>query len=364
MRVEAPASREAPAVERLEILDGDGAVREGAEAPLTDEEILQALRWMKLSRLIDDRAFSLQRQGRMGTYAPVRGQEATVVGSSLALDPAMDWIVPQYRDLVALVRHGWPLDQQMLYWMGNPAGCRLPEGVKVLPVQIALAAHLPHAAGLAWGLKLQHRDGIVMSYFGDGASSEGDSHEALNLAGVTGSPVVFVLQNNGWAISTPRVKQSAAETLAYRARGYGFPGIVVDGNDLFAVHQAARTAAQRARDGEGPTLIEAQTYRMGAHNTADDPTRYMDDTALEDWRSRDPILRVERYLAARGLWSDEAEEQLRQELEEEVDTAIAVAESFDPPHIDQIFDHVYADPPARMRQQYERAREVLGASDA
>src|SRR5919106_2657708 len=181
------------AVDRLELLDGDGTLRKGAEAPMSDELTRDALRWMLLSRVIDDRAFSLQRQGRMGTYAPARGQEATVVGSSFALDPTVDWIAPQYRDLVATVRHGWPLDRQLLYWMGNPAGSQLPDGVKVLPVQIALAAHLPHAAGLAWGLKLQGRTGVVMSYFGDGASSEGDSHEALNLAGVTRSPVVFVL---------------------------------------------------------------------------------------------------------------------------------------------------------------------------
>jgi pyruvate dehydrogenase E1 component alpha subunit len=203
-----------------------------------------------------------------------------------------------------------------------------------------------------------------MSYFGDGASSEGDSHEALNLAGVTRSPVVFVLQNNGWAISTPRSKQSAAEALAYRARGYGFPGVVVDGNDLFAVYEAARTAAERARDGGGPTLIEAQTYRLGAHNTADDATRYMDDAELEQWREQDPIIRVQRYLAARGLWNEDTEAQLRGEVENEVDTAIEAAESVPSPHIDQVFNHVYAEPPARVRRQYQRAREALGDTHA
>jgi len=342
--------------ERLEILGVDGALRPGTEAPLSVEQVLDALRWMMLSRTVDFRAVSLQRQGRMGTFSAVRGQEASVVGSSFALDPARDWIVPQYRELPGVVRHGFPLDGYLLYWMGNPAGGRVPDGVKILPLQIALAAQLPHAVGLGWGLKLQGIDGVVTTYFGDGASSEGDTHEAMNLAGVCKAPVVFFLQNNGWAISTPRTKQTAAATFASRAVGYGFPGVIVDGNDLFAVYEATRQAVERARRGEGPTLIESQTYRMGAHNTADDPTRYMEPVELSGWDERDPVTRVIAYLRGLGAWDDAAQKEMQDGIDAEVDAAIEAAEAFAPPNPEQIFTHVYATPPERLLQQQRDAQ--------
>ncbi|MGY1915590.1 pyruvate dehydrogenase (acetyl-transferring) E1 component subunit alpha [Blastococcus sp. HT6-30] len=341
--------------ERLEILSPDGTVRPGAEVPLSTEQVRDALRWMMLSRTVDVRAISLQRQGRMGTFSAVRGQEASVVGSSFALDPARDWIVPQYRELPGVVRHGFPLDGYLLYWMGNPAGGRVPDGVKVLPLQIALAAQLPHAVGLGWGLKLQGSDGVVTTYFGDGASSEGDTHEAMNLAGVTRAPVVFFLQNNGWAISTPRTKQTAASNFASRAEGYGFPGVIVDGNDLFAVYTAMQQAVERARRGEGPTLIESQTYRMGAHNTADDPTRYMEPVELSGWDERDPIRRVTSWLRSQDAWDDEAEREMQAGIDRQVDEAIESAEAFAPPNPEQIYTHVYADPPERLRAQQRAA---------
>lgn len=346
-------------LDRLEVLRPGGVLVDGAEPSLTDEETLEAYRWMMLSRMVDDRAVSLQRQGRMGTFSRGHGQEASVVGSSFALDPSRDWLVPQYRELAAVVRHGFPLDKFLLYWMGNPAGGRTPDGVGVLPTQIALAAQLPHATGLAWGLKNQGRSDVVITYFGDGASSEGDAHESMNLAGVVKAPVIFFLQNNGWAISTPRHRQTAAEAIAHRARGYGFPGVIVDGNDLFAVVRATREAVERARAGEGPTLIESQTYRMGAHNTADDPTRYMEQSALDEWEERDPIVRVRAYLTSRGLLDDAADARIQSELDAEITAAIEAAEGFDPPHPGQIFTHVYANPPERLLQQ-QRAAELEG----
>ncbi|SEK19980.1 pyruvate dehydrogenase E1 component alpha subunit [Blastococcus sp. DSM 46786] len=341
--------------ERLEILSPDGTVRPGTEAPMSTEQVRDALRWMMLSRTVDVRAISLQRQGRMGTFSAVRGQEASVVGSSFALDPARDWIVPQYRELPGVVRHGFPLDGYLLYWMGNPAGGRVPDGVKVLPLQIALAAQLPHAVGLGWGLKLQGSESVVATYFGDGASSEGDSHEAMNLAGVMRAPVVFFLQNNGWAISTPRTKQTAAANFASRAEGYGFPGVIVDGNDLFAVYAAMREAVERARTGGGPTLIESQTYRMGAHNTADDPTRYMEPVELSGWDERDPIRRVTAWLRSQDAWDDDAEREMQAGIDRQVDEAIESAEAFAPPNPEQIYTHVYADPPERLRAQQRAA---------
>lgn len=347
--------------ERLEILGVDGTLRSGTEAPMEVEQILDALRWMLLSRTVDFRAVSLQRQGRMGTFSAVRGQEASVVGSSFALDLARDWIVPQYRELPAVVRHGYPLHGYLLYWMGNPAGGRIPDGVRILPLQIALAAQLPHAVGLGWGLKLQGIDEVVMTYFGDGASSEGDTHEAMNLAGVSKAPVVFFLQNNGWAISTPRTKQTAAATFASRAEGYGMPGVIVDGNDLFAVYEATRRAVDRARRGEGPTLIESQTYRMGAHNTADDPTRYMEPVELSGWDERDPIARVTAYLRSQGAWDDEAHKAMQDSIDAQVDEAVEAAESFAPPNPEQIFTHVYATPPKRTLQQQRAAQSATQA---
>ena len=320
---------------------------------LDDAQVLEAFRAMLRSRALDERAISLQRQGRLGTFSPVHGQEAAVIGSSLALDPARDWVVPQYRELPAMLHMGYSMARFLLYFMGHPAGNEMPPGVNVLPFQIALAAQLPHAVGLGWGLRLQGADGVVMTYFGDGASSEGDAHEAMNLAGVRRAPVVFVLQNNGYAISTPVAQQTAAESFAARAAGYGFPGEIVDGNDLLAVHEAARRAVERARAGEGPTLIEARTYRLGPHNTADDPTRYVDPGELAARAADDPILRTRRLLQERRLLDDAAEEVMRAEVADEVAAAVTEAEGFTPAHAGQLFEHVFATPTPRMRRQWD-----------
>lgn len=340
-----------PPVRPWQILRPDGTVDAGTEAPLDDDQVTEALRWMLLSRAFDEKGVSMHRQGRFGTFSSVQGQEASVVGSAMALDPRRDWVVPQYRELPALLRQGLPLERFILYFSGHPAGGYIPEDINVLPIQISLAAQLPHAVGLAWGLKLRAKDGVVIVYFGDGASSEGDFHEACNLAGVVGAPVIFLLQNNGWAISTPRSRQTAATSFAQRAPGYGFPGIVVDGNDLFAVYAAAHQAAARARSGEGPTLIETQTYRMGAHNTSDDPLRYIDRAEQERWRALDPILRVERYLVARGAMDERRMAALRTEAISAVDAAFQAAAAYPPPDPADIFSQVYTTPPLRLQRQ-------------
>jgi pyruvate dehydrogenase E1 component alpha subunit len=318
---------------------------------MSDDLLLDAYRRMLASRTFDERAFSLQRQGRLGTFSTVKGQEASVVGSALALDPSRDWVVPQYRELPAMIRQGYTLEGFLRYFMGDPSGGLMPEGVNVLPFQIALAAQVPHAVGLAWGLKRQGRDSVVITYFGDGASSEGDIHESMNFAGVPRAPVVFFLQNNGYAISTPVALQTAAESFASRAQGYGFPGVLVDGNDLGAVYAATATAVERARRGEGPTLIESRTYRLGPHNTADDPTRYVDPAELEEASANDPLRRVRLELEARELLDAAAEDALLAEHTDEFSAAIAAAEGGDRPGAAQLFEHVYADPPARVARQ-------------
>ena len=339
------------------LLDAGGALVEGAVTPLSGDQLLEGFRWMLFSRTLDERAVSLQRQGRIGTYSAVYGQEASVVGVALALDPARDWIFPQYRETPALLRHGMPLSTLLLYYIGNPVGGRVPDGVLLAPIQISLAAQLPHAVGMALGLKMQGRDGVVVTFVGDGASSEGDFHESLNLAGVVQAPMVFVLQNNGYAISTPRSRQSAATSFAARAEGYGMPGVRVDGNDLLAVYEVARAAVERARTGGGPTLIESQTYRLFPHNTADDATRYVPAEELEARRLEDPIPRLRNYLTAIGVLDDTLEEQMRVAIVEEIAAGVAAAEAHPPPTPGQVFDYAYADFSPRILRQRE---EIIG----
>ncbi len=342
------------AVVPYSILDANGKLRKGAKAPMSDAQALEALRIMILGRAFDEKSFSLQRQGRIGTFAPLIGQEASILGPALALDPARDWVVPQYREAPALFRQGFPVERMALYRLGRRTGANIPDGVKILPHQISLAAQLPHAVGLGWGLKLQGNDGVVAVYFGDGASSEGDFHESCNLAGVTKAPVLFVLQDNGWAISTPRAIQTATTDFASRAPGYGFPGVTVDGNDLFAAYAVAAEAVARGRAGEGPTLIESRTYRMGAHTTADDPTRYVDPREREKWQAKDPIERVQKYLAGKGEWDEALGTTMREEVDAEVEQAYEKAFASPEPEAGELYDEVYAERPPLLERQRQR----------
>ena len=340
-------------VEPIRLLDEDGVLLPGAQPSLGENETLEALRHMMLARAFDTKCWSQQRQGKLGTFAPVFGQEAAITGSAMALDPARDWVVPQYRELPALRRQGYPLERIVLYRQGHPEGGFIPEGVKILQYQISLAAQIPHAVGLAWGLKLQNIPGVAIAYFGDGASSEGDFHEACNLAGVVKAPAIFLLQNNQWAISTPRSIQSEAADLAARAPGYGFVGVSVDGNDLLAMHKVTSEAVTRGLNGEGPTLIEAHTYRMGAHTTADDPTRYVNPEVKDRWERRDPIERIQKYLRHQDKWSDALAEQWAAEITAEVESAFEKAAAFGPPNPEDIYNHVYQTPTATLARQRE-----------
>ena len=336
--------------ERHSILQADGTIAAGAK-PMEEEFLLEALRWMMKSRLYDTRVISLQRQGQFGVFSPGTGQEASIVGSAMALDPTRDWIVPQYRELMATVHHGLPLEVITAQYLGKIAPARIPDGIRVLPTQVSIAAQLPQATGLAWGLRLRGEDGVVMAYIGEGGSSEGDFHEALNLAGVTRSPIVFFLQNNQWAISTSRRVQSATSSFAFRAAGYGFPGVQVDGNDVMAVHDVAVAAVERARKGEGPTLIESVTYRMSFHNTTDNPSRYEDPKEHEEARTRDPIERVQKYLAGLALWDKKREAALTEELTQENEAALQHAFAAPAPTPADVFANVYEHPPERVVQQ-------------
>jgi pyruvate dehydrogenase E1 component alpha subunit len=271
----------------------------------------------------------------------------------MALRVNSDWLVPQYRELAAQLRHGWSLRDAFLFFQGHPDGWRPPE--RVLPIAIALAAQLPHAVGLAWGLRQQGSDAVVATFCGDGASSEGDFHEALNFAGVLKAPVVFVVQDNNWAISTPRSRQTAAASFAARGEGYGVPGVSVDGNDLFAVYAAAEAAVERARAGEGPTLIDAKTYRLMAHNTADDSTRYVDPSELAEAEECEPLRRLREVLVDGGLLTAADEEAMTAAMRAEIEAAVAEAEAWPAPAPGSIFEHIYSSDPDRLARQREDA---------
>jgi pyruvate dehydrogenase E1 component alpha subunit len=323
----------------------------------------ELLAGMIAARVANRRMFSLQRQGRTGTFAPIEGEEASVVGAVAAFEPATDWVVPYYRELLGLGRYGPEvLYRYALYQRGHPGGGHLPEGVRVLFPQISLAAQLPHAVGLAWGRQLRGASGVVLAFCGDGASSEGDFAESLNLAGVRRAPVVFWLKNNGWAISTPLAAQTAAPSWAGRGPAYGMPGVRVDGNDALAVAAVAAAARAHAAAGRGPVLVEAVTYRMGPHTTADDPLRYVPAEERARWAAADPIGRLRAVLGAAGRWDDTQEADAEAAGERAVDAAWIRAEAT-PVAPDAFFDHVYAEPTPRQRHQREELRRHLAARE-
>ena len=347
--------------EQVRILDEEGRVVDGATVPdLDDEEMVEMYRNMKLARHFDQRAVSLQRQGRMGTYPPLSGQEGAQIASAMALDEE-DWMVPSYREHGAAYARGLKLHQTLRYWMGDERGNQLDE-LNIFPVAVPIATQVLHAAGLAWGAKLKGNREAFLCYFGDGATSEGDFHEGLNFAGVFDVPAVFFCNNNQWAISVPRERQTASETIAQKATAYGMEGVQVDGMDPLAVYKVAREAVEKAKsdDPEGlrPTLIEAVQYRFGAHTTADDPSVYRDDDEVERWKAKDPIPRLESYLYEQGVLDQDRIDDIQQSVEEEVADAIETAESFERPEPAEIFAHVYEGMPKRLEQQMQYLEQL------
>ncbi len=332
------------------ILAPDGSCNDALRPALADQQVRQMYRNMFLLRLYDRKAVSLQRQGRFGTYAQMEGQEACLVASPMALQP-QDWMATTYRETGAMWMHGVPLKLLSLYWMGNEYGSQMPEGVRVLPMSIPVGTHPLHAVGLAYASHYRRENGVAVAYFGDGATSEGDVHEAMNIAGVYKLPCIFFCQNNQYAISVPRHCQTASPTIAQKALAYGFPGVLVDGNDIFAVYAVMCEAVERARRGQGPTLIEAYTYRMGAHTTADDPTKYRDAAEVEEWKGRDPLMRVQRYLQDRGQWTAAWEQQLLDECSAEVERAMDEAAAVPLPAPQDMFRYMYAEMTPQLIEQ-------------
>lgn len=341
------------------ILDSNGEIVTEEDIPLlSDEELLYLYRTMLYTRIIDEKALSYQRQGRMLTYAPNIGQEAAQIGSAYALEKE-DWLVPSFRELGAWLVRGIPLKNIYLYWYGNEWGSYMPEGVKVLPVSVPISSQLQHATGIGMANNIKDENNVVVAYVGDGGTSQGDFHEALNFAAVFKAPVVFVIQNNQYAISVSRKEQTASETLAQKAISYNMPGILVDGNDLFAMYSATKKAIDRARKGEGPTLIEAFTYRLGAHTTSDDPTKYREDEEVEAWKPKDPILRFKKYLQNKGILSEEWEERTKKELEMEVTSTFEEIEDKSDTLIEDIFKYQYETMPPHLEEQLEDYKSFL-----
>lgn len=347
-------------VDTLSVLDADGSVDNALDPDLSDDLLMKLYRFMLLGRRFDERLVSLQRQGRVGTFPPVSGQEAAHLGPVAVLKDS-DWMVPAFRETTAELWRGRSLESVILSIAGFSEGAAMGEPGNNLPISIPVGSQMLHAVGLAWAMKYRKTDGVAMTFFGDGATSEGDFHEAMNFAGVYQAPVVFICQNNQWAISVPRRKQTRSETIAQKAVAYGMPGIQADGNDVLAMYVAAGEAVERARSGGGPTLIEAVTYRMSVHTTADDPTRYRTDEEVESWREKDPLKRFQAYLSGRGLLSPEkiekTEADVRREIQAAVDRAEAAMKSMGDPL--DMFDHAYAEMPPSLREQREQfAREM------
>ena len=339
----------------LQILAPDGSI---VGEPLPDtSEIRRLYGEMVTARVFDQKCSAMQRQGRLATYAPFEGQEAAQIGAVSPLQDD-DWLVATYRDAAAMAQHRYPMANLILGRTGDERGGKPPDEVNVLPPSITVGAHMIHAVGIGWAEQIEGSDRIAMTMFGDGATSEGDFHEAMNFAGVYRVPVVFVCQNNGWAISMPRQRQTASPTIAQKADGYGMPGVLVDGNDVLAVASAAQTAVDAARGGAGPTLIEALTYRIGPHTTTDDPGRYRQAADEAPWRDADPLARVMKYLAGVDAWDEQWETDLKDRAAAAVEEAVAEAESLEPLSADEIFEGMFAQVPSHL----ERQRGELGWS--
>lgn len=344
----------------MAILRPDGKVEEGQEVPpIPPADLIRLYRLMILNRLLDERMTILQRQGRIGFYVGSMGEEAAIISSAFALRE-QDWIFPCYREVGAALVRGFSITEVANHLFANAEdsvkGRQMPchyasRQLRFCSVSSPVSTQIPHATGLGLAARIRGKKDVALVYFGDGATSAGDFHAGLNLAGVFRTPTVFFCRNNQWAISLPLEQQTATKTLAIKAEGYGFEGVRVDGNDIFAVYTATRAAAEKARCGEGPTLIEALTYRLGAHSTSDDPRGYREEQEVEAWKQKDPLVRFRAYLLAGGHWSDREDIRLKEEFSEEIQSAVKKAEKIAPPPPETLFEDVFDTVPWHLQEQ-------------
>ena len=352
-------SRVLPAEGDLRRIIGDGeSVPDGEVDGLDGDALLELHRDLVLLRTYDERSVVYHRQGRIGTYAIFWNHEAMQAGSVFALEDR-DWIFPAYRESAIGLLRGMPISTVLSWWRGHPAGWWNPRDYNVASICVPIATQVPHAVGFAWGSRLKGEDAVALTLFGDGATSEGAFHEGATFAGVMKAPVVLFCNNNQWAISTPLSKQTAAPTLADKAIGYGIPALRVDGGDVLAVYEATRDAVARARAGDGPTFIEAVSYRAAPHATADDPSVYIDLERVEEQRENECVGRYERYLKRLGVLTDEHAEAVKAEILELMRAGIAEAEAEPPADPSLVFDHAYADPPPSLLAEQDELRRIL-----
>ncbi len=341
-----------PNLTHLAILNEHGEVDESLAPKLDGDTLVTMFRHMLATRRLDERMINMQRQGRIGTYGPSRGQEASQVGTAMALRPD-DWTAQAFREMGMTLTRGWLMDLTLYFWGGYEEGNAVAEGHNDLPIAVPVASQNLHGVGIAWAMKIKKKDSVCITYVGDGGTSEGDFHEAMNFAGVYELPLIFIVQNNQFAISHPRRKQTKSRTLAQKALAYGFDGVQVDGNDVLAVYSATRDAVEKARKGGGPTLIECVTYRLSMHTTADDPTRYREDEEVKEWEKRDPLIRFAKYLRNKGVLDDASIEGIENDIKEEIAAAITRYENYEGLDPLDSFKYILADLPADLRAQQE-----------
>jgi pyruvate dehydrogenase E1 component alpha subunit len=358
-----------PALGLLSVIRDDGRTDTAVDPFLGPELLLSIYREMRRVRLLDNRMVQLQRQGRIGFYGTCTGQEAVPIGTAFATERS-DWIFPALRESAIMLARGFPLTRYLAQVFGNSAdilrGRQMPSHMSAREVnQVSwsscIGPQIPHAVGAAMAAKLRADRTVSIGFMGDGATSEPDFHAAINFAAVFRAPCVLICQNNHWSISVPSSRQTASKTIAIKARAYGVPGVRVDGNDVLAVFRAVSDAVNAARSGQGPTFIECVTYRIGAHSTSDDPTRYRSDEEVQRWAKRDPIDKLRRHLVYLGVLGDELDRTLEQEIEAEISAAIAQVEKLGPPARETLFDDVYATPPWHIQEQRD---ELLGLPPA
>lgn len=343
----------------LEILDYKGEiVNKKLEPNLDSELLLKMYKTMLLGRVADTKALQYQRQGRMLTYAPIKGQEAAQVGVISALEKE-DWMVPAFREMAGMLYKGAPLKQLFLYWYGNEEGNHFDEDLRILPISVPIASQINHAAGLAYARKILGKKEVVVAYVGDGGTSHGEFHEGVNFGAVLDVPMIVIIQNNQWAISTPREVQTKAKTLAQKAISYGINGIQVDGNDPLAMYVATQEAKKNALSGKGPTIIEALTYRLGPHTTSDDPSIYRSKEEVSYWEERDPISRFKTYLINKELWTEKEDESLQKEYNDYVNKIFKEVENTGLVPLDDVFIHNYATMHKDLKDQLDDYKKYL-----
>jgi len=355
------------------VIEPDGTVHEERwPTDLNEDGLLTMYRTMSLVRCLDERMQTLQRQGRITFYGAATGQEAAVIGSGFATKK-QDWILPALREGGVALLRGFPLSDYINQVFCNgpdiQKGRQMPchygdNRVNYVTLSSNLGTQLPHAVGVALAQRLKGDDGVTVGYMGDGCTSESDFHVAMEFAVALKAPVVFFCQNNQWAISTPWHKQTASNSIAIKGCGYGMPGYRVDGNDAVAVYAVTQMAIERARRGDGPCLIEALTYRIGAHSTSDDPTRYRDESITDEWRKLDPIERLRNLLETRGAWSSEDEQSMITEYETTIKAEITRAEAAPGPTLDTLFEDVYSEPLWNQKEQHTQLQAALGQRES